>query len=98
MIRYESICFGCDHFCRNNDDKLGMGCRAFPGGDPGIPCVIGDLHSHDKPFKDNGWINAQDNDYVYTPAKKKVNLIGNEIKIYQAKNEYADENGRYNGK
>ena len=92
MERDKDICMGCDHFCYNNDDDFGMGCRAFPGGSPGIPGKIGGLHSHDKP------LDYQENDYVYTPAKKKVGIDGEKIVIYQDSNPFADENGRYNGK
>jgi len=85
MDRIYDICDGCDHFCLNNDDGFWGGCRAFRG----IPNEIGDKHSHDKP------LDYQKNDYVYTPAKKKVNRFGDEIDIYQDSNTYADENGIY---
>jgi len=101
MEREKDICMGCDHFCLNNDDDFGIGCRAFPDGEDGgngIPSIIGELHSHDKPFKGKGWHLPQENDYVYTPAKRKINHYKNEIEIYQDSNPYADENGRYNGK
>jgi hypothetical protein len=89
MERRKDICLGCDHFCYNNDDKLGMGCRAFYN----IPDKIGGLNSHDKPTK------IQENDFVYMPAKRKIGVVdGVEIEIYQDSNPYADENGRYNGK
>ena len=87
MDRIYDICDGCDHFCLNNDDGFWRACRAFPGG---IPMnEIGDINSHDKP------LDYQKNDYVYTPAKKKVNRFGDEIDIYQDSNTYADENGIY---
>ena len=91
-MKYKNnICDGCDHACFNNeDDGLRMGCRAFPDGID--THVIGSLHTHDKP------IEGQKNDYVYMPAKRKVDLAGNKIEIFQDSNPYADENGRYNGK
>jgi len=46
MRRSEFICFGCEHFCSNNDDGLRKGCRAFPDGIP--TDEIGGKHSHDK--------------------------------------------------
>jgi len=76
----ERICSGCDHLCSNNDDGLRMGCRAFP---KGIPDDIGDIHSHDTVFMGDGLYSRQAGDYVYTPAKKKVNRRGHVIEIYQ---------------
>jgi len=99
------ICWGCEHYNGNNDDKgLTSGCRAFPNMDmptgcaPGEP-YIGAPHSHDKPYYDNGYddfgqltFEGQRNDYVYTPAK---NLRDKAVVIIQEKNEFADENGEY---
>ena len=76
MDRIYDICFGCDHFCSNNDDKLLAGCRAFPYPD-GIPDDIGDVYSHDIVLE------GQTTDFVYTPAKNKKNRFGRRIKIYQ---------------
>jgi len=96
MKREKDICWGCDHFCTNNDDGILGGCRAFPGDIDSH--IIGDLYSHDKPIEGNNRYPRQDNDYVYMPAKSKTNRWGNKIQIYQESNPYADENGRYNGK
>lgn len=30
----DNLCFKCEHFCSNNYDGLGCGCRAFPNGIP----------------------------------------------------------------
>ena len=68
-----SICFICDHFCRNNDDGLMMGCRAFPNG---IPDDIGNEHDHDNVIK------GQIGDYVFTPAKREFDTMGHRIKDY----------------
>jgi len=75
-----NICFGCEHWCNNNDDGLLMGCRAFP---KGIPDEIGGEHTHDSVFWGNNLYKRQVGDYVYTPAKKKVNRRGHIIEIYQ---------------
>ena len=86
MTKIKSICWGCDHFCINNDDGLTQGCRAFPDG---IPFFIGDKHSHDEIFdKDCTAIKSlklkpQVGDYVYTPAKREKNIFGRKIEIYQ---------------
>jgi len=85
-MRIDDICQGCEHVLTNNNDGLRRGCRAFPDG---IPRFIGDTNSHDIPVE---W---QVSDYVYTPAKKKVDRYGRKIKIYQESNPYSDENGRY---
>ena len=76
----ERICWGCDHYCSNNNDGLLMGCRAFP---KGIPENIGDIHSHDTVFMGDGLYPRQVGDFVYTLAKKKVDKHGREINIYQ---------------
>ena len=75
-----NICFGCDHFCSNNDDRLTMGCRAFPDG---IPDVIGGQHTHDEVFIGDGLWKHQVGVFVYTPAKKEFNIRGRKIEIYQ---------------
>ena len=87
MKYIENICMGCDHYCYNNDDRLEEGCRAFPDGIDSHD--VGDFHTHDKP------LDYQENDFVYTPSKKKFSRSGREIVIYQDSNPYADENGRY---
>ena len=103
------ICVGCEHYYSNNNDKLKIGgCRAFPNETPkegaiGFPDV-GLPHSHDKPIREVFVAglkisdNFQDNNYVYTPVKRKFDVNNKEIPIFQDKNEFADENGRYNGK
>jgi len=87
------ICMGCEHFCHNNEDGLGIGCRAYPKGIPSTDIGDGDViemeHSHDK-VRDN-----QVGDYVYMPAKKEFDRLGYRIIINQEYNFYADENGRY---
>ena len=75
MRRSEFICFGCDHWCYNNDDRLRGACRAFPDGIPTYK--IGDKHSHDE------IIEGQVGDYVYTRAKREKNILGMEITFYQ---------------
>jgi len=87
MDRIYSICNGCKHYSFNNDNDLFGGCQAFPNGINND--VIGDLHSHDKPLE---W---QKNDFVYMPATRKIDRLGDEITIHQYSNPYADENGRY---
>ena len=72
----ERICFGCEHFCLNNDDGLRSGCRAFPDV-KGIPNWVGNKNSHDKVVK------GQVGDYVYMPAKRKIDILGRIIKVYQ---------------
>jgi len=89
MVNLDYICQGCEHVGSNNDDGLRRGCRAFP---EGILRNINEPHSHDKP------VEGQVGNYVYMPAKKKVDKYGDKITIYQDSNPYADENGRYNGK
>ena len=75
-MQYEKdICFGCDHWCSNNDEGLRGGCRAFPDGIPTE--FIGGKHSHDKIIK------SQTGDYVYTPAKREKDIFGRKIEIYQ---------------
>ena len=90
MDRRYSVCMGCEHISMNNDDDFVGGCRAFPNGIDNEE--IGDVNSHNKPRE------GQKNDFVYMPAKRKVNRMGRKITIYQDSNPYADENGRYNGK
>ena len=68
------ICWGCEHYCNNNDDDLKMGCHAFP---KGILDEIGSKHSHDKIIK------GQVGNYVYSPSNRKINRRGNKIEIYQ---------------
>ena len=68
------ICWGCEHYCLNNDDNLLCGCRAFPDG---MLDWIGNDHSHDTIIK------GQIGDYVYTPAQKEFNKSGRKIEIYQ---------------
>ena len=75
MIYAENICFGCDHFCDNNDDGLLEGCRAFPDGIPTEK--IGAKHSHDKKLKN------QNNEFVYKPAERLYDNLGQRIIIYQ---------------
>jgi len=87
------ICMGCEHFCHNNEDGLGIGCRAYPKGIPSTDIGDGDViemeHSHDK-VRDN-----QVGDYVYMPAKKEFDRLGYRIIINQEYNLFADENGRF---
>jgi len=71
-----NICFGCDHFCLNNEDGLFCGCRAFPDGIP-RKYDIGLPHSHDVV------IDGQVGDFVYTPAKAEFNVAGRRIRIRQ---------------
>ena len=80
MKRINNICFGCDHFCINNDDNLLCGCRAFP---EGIPDMIGGLHTHDDVFIGNHLWRPQLGNFTYTPAKYKYNKFFQEIIIYQ---------------
>ena len=86
-----NICFGCDHFCSNNSDRLVRGCRAFPDGIP-YKYGLGKEHFHDKV------LDGQVEDFVYTPAKIEVNNMDQDISIYQNSNPYTDENGRYTEK
>lgn len=58
MYYSESRCHICEHFCRNNNDGLGCGCRAFPDG---IPEEARAGYSHDS------IIQGQVGDYVFTP-------------------------------
>lgn len=51
-------CFVCEHFCRNNDDGLLCGCRAFPNGIP-EEAMDGFNHSH--------ILEGQIGEYVFTP-------------------------------
>ena len=90
MDRKYDICWGCEHNSTISDAIPFGGCRAFPDGVPNS--IIGDIHSHDKPFS---W---QKNDFVYMPTKRKITKTHRKIEIYQDFNPYADENGRYNGK
>ena len=67
MIRLNNICFGCDHFCDNNEDGLGIGCRSYP---KGISTkIIHDPHSHDKVIK-----SAVDVLETITEKMKKYNM------------------------
>jgi len=74
-LKYFKICYGCDHFCANNNDGLKGGCRAFPNGHkPDNICLP---HSHDVV------LDGQVGNFVYTPAKKEFNRYKQKIVRFQ---------------